>query len=62
MATINYIIEREDMAGGHGANFIIALSAKSMEVRPVFQAIMIGYYSNKGISFVTEGYSVKGKR
>lgn len=60
MATINYVIQRDDDTGGHGANFIVALNARNDTVKPVIQAIMIGYFSNKGISFITEGYSIIG--
>ncbi len=58
MATVNYVVERDDDTGGHGANFIVALSAKNNAAKPIIQAVMIGQYSNKGISFVTDGYSI----
>ncbi|WP_425392380.1 DUF3124 domain-containing protein [Ekhidna sp.] len=59
MATINYVIEREDNSGGSGANFIVKISAKNSTVKPIIQAIMIGQYGNKGFSFTTDGYSIK---
>ncbi|MEQ9008954.1 MAG: DUF3124 domain-containing protein [Ekhidna sp.] len=59
MATINYVIEREDDAGGSGANFIVKLSAKSTNVRPLIQAVMVGQNGNKGFAFSTDGYSLK---
>ena len=63
MATVNYVIEKDDDTGGHGANFIIALSSKNQNIaRPVIQAIMIGQNGNKGFSFVTDGYSVKSSK
>ena len=40
-------------------NFIVALNAKSSNVKPLIQAIMIGQYSNKGFAFSTDGYSIK---
>lgn len=60
MASINYVIEKEDDTGGSGANFIVALSAKNKYIKPIIQAIMIGENGeNKGFSFSTDGYSVK---
>ena len=59
MATVNYVIEREDDSGGSGANFIVKLSAKSEKVKPIIQAVMIGHVGNKGFAFSTDGYSIK---
>jgi hypothetical protein len=60
MATVNYVIEKEDEAGGSGANFIVALSARNKNVKPVIQAIMIGGTGgNQLFSFSTDGYSIK---
>ncbi|MGB1207334.1 MAG: DUF3124 domain-containing protein [Chitinophagales bacterium] len=58
MGTVNYVIEKNDDTGGSGANFIVALNAKSKNVRPLIQAIMIGEHANKGFSFSTDGYSL----
>ncbi len=58
MATVNYVIEREDDTGGPGANFIVSLSAKKSNVKPLIQAIMIGKTGNKAFAFDTDGYSV----
>ncbi len=59
MATINYVIEREDSSGGSGANFIVRLSAKNKNIKPLIQAIMVGQNGNKGFAFSTDGYSIK---
>lgn len=62
MATINYVIEKEDNIGGSGANFIIELRSKSYDISPLIQAIMIGQSSNKSFAFSTDGYSIKPKK
>lgn len=62
MATVNYVIEKEDNVGGSGANFIIELRSKSTDINPLIQAIMIGQLSNKSFSFSTDGYSIKPKK
>ncbi len=59
MATINYVIEREDESGGAGANFIVDMRARSALMTPVVQSIMFGEYSNKAFSFLSEGYVVE---
>ncbi|SFD03469.1 Protein of unknown function [Algibacter pectinivorans] len=61
MATVNYVIEKEDTSGGSGANFIVEVSAKNRNTRPLIQAIMIGQFNNKSFSFSTDGYSISDK-
>jgi len=63
MASINYVIEKEDDTGGSGANFIVTLSGKNAYTLPIVQAIMIGENGeNKGFSFSTDGYSIKKRQ
>jgi len=59
MATVNYVVEREDTAGGHGANFIVNLSSENGNIKPLVQAIMIGMSGNKGFSFLTDAYPIE---
>lgn len=59
MATLNYVVEKEDDTGGAGANFIIELSANSVDVKPLIQAIMVESSGNKAFAFSTDGYSIK---
>ncbi len=59
MATVNYVIDREDDSGGWGANFIVALSAKNPDMKPLIQAVMIGHTGNRNFAFSTDGYSIK---
>lgn len=58
MATVNYVIEKEDTSGGSGANFIVILNSDK-EVKPLIQAIMIGEMGNKSFAFSTDGYSIE---
>ena len=58
MGTVNYVIEKDDDTGGPGANFIVELNAKNINIRPLIQAVMIGENGNKGFSFATDGYSI----
>lgn len=58
MATLNYIVEKEEDKGGSGANFIIEVEGIDDTVKPVIEAVMIGNFSNKGFAFSTEGTPV----
>ncbi|MGE6475234.1 DUF3124 domain-containing protein [Psychrobacter sp. NPDC078631] len=58
MATLNYIVEKEENKGGSGANFIIEVEGIDETVKPVIEAVMIGNFSNKGFAFSTEGTPV----
>lgn len=58
MATLNYIVEKEEDKGGSGANFIIEVEGIDETVRPVIEAVMIGNFSNKGFAFSTQGTPV----
>ena len=58
MATLNYIVEKEEDKGGSGANFIIEVEGVDETVKPVIEAVMIGNFSNKGFAFSTEGTPV----
>ncbi len=58
MATVNYVIEREDTSGGPGANFIVKLYSNN-KIKPLIQAVMIGENGNKGFAFSTDGYSIE---
>ena len=58
MATVNYVIDRDDDSGGSGAHFVVDIHAKSPQVRPLVQAIMVGEYSNKAFAFDSDGYII----
>ena len=57
MATLDYIVEKEDK-GGSGANFIIEVEGIDETVTPVIEAVMVGNFSNKAFAFSTEGTPV----
>ncbi|GAA0309641.1 DUF3124 domain-containing protein [Psychrobacter aestuarii] len=59
MATLNYIVEKEEDKGGSGANFIITVEGVDKSVTPVIEAVMVGNFSNKGFAFATEGTPIE---
>ncbi|OAB79942.1 DUF3124 domain-containing protein [Cochleicola gelatinilyticus] len=57
LETIDYVIDEEDEVGGSGANFLITWGANK-NLKPVFQAVMVGGIGQQGITFTTEGTTV----
>ena len=57
MQSIDYVIDRDDVSGGSGANFLVTWGARK-DTRPIFQAVMIGTSGQHGLSFVTDGVSI----
>lgn len=56
LETIEFLVERHDITGGSGANFIVEWRAGSAGVEPPFiEAIMVGRSGTNAISFVSPG-------
>jgi hypothetical protein len=53
LASVRYVIGEGDKAGGSGANFIVAWHADQPVVAPVVESVMIGTYTQQGISFTS---------
>lgn len=58
METIEIVIEEEDTEGGSGANFIFDWAVKDDKNPPLFEAVMISTYGQKGFSFATKGIRI----
>lgn len=59
LATTEFLISREDSAGGSGANFLVDWVAEQPVSEPVIEAVMIDTSEQQGISFVCRGVVVK---
>jgi hypothetical protein len=59
MATLEFVIERRDTAGGSGANFIVDWGSPEPIAEPVMEAIMLGQTGSAGISFVSQGRPIR---
>lgn len=57
MESIDYVIEQQDTSGGSGANFIIDWYSKK-QLKPLFQAVMVGGLGAQAFSFTTDGIEV----
>jgi hypothetical protein len=59
MQSLEYVIEEDDNEGGTGANFIVNWGTNGFQAKPIFQGIMISTNGQQGISFSTDGVSIK---
>ena len=59
MATVEYVVKRDDIAGGPGANFVIEWAGPADMDDPIVEAVMIGQSGHAGFSFISEGKRVQ---
>ena len=59
MATVEFVINRNDTAGGPGANFVIEWAGPKDMDDPIVEAVMIGQSGHAGFSFTSTGKSIQ---
>ncbi len=59
MATVEYLVKRDDTAGGPGANFVIEWAGPKDLDEPIVEAVMIGQSGHAGFSFTSTGKSIQ---
>jgi Protein of unknown function (DUF3124) len=59
LQTTNVVIERGNVTGGPGANFLVEWQGNSETVSPLIEAVMVNAASNLGIAFTTSGKVVR---
>lgn len=59
MESKRFVIPERDRTGGSGANFIVEWAAEKPVNAPIVESIMIGTYSQQGISFTSRGQSIR---
>lgn len=62
LASTDFVVERTDVSGGLGANFIVDWVAETEVSEPVVEAVMISAVSSQGISFVSPGRVIKNHK
>jgi hypothetical protein len=55
LATAEFLVEKQDIEGGSGANFIVMWDAKKPVYEPLIEAVMVGFADAKSISFTSPG-------
>ncbi|MFC5077726.1 hypothetical protein VTH8203_02233 [Vibrio thalassae] len=53
MSSSEYLVEKREVSGGAGANFLIQWSNPNQASAPIFEAVMIGSGHGKDISFTS---------
>jgi len=59
MASVEYVVKRDDTAGGPGANFVIEWAGPKDMDEPIVEAVMIGQSGHAGFSFISTGKSIQ---
>ena len=61
LSSVEFVVQRTDVAGGPGANFLIRWKGPSGVDAPLIEAVMLGQSGNAGISFTSAGRVVKSE-
>jgi hypothetical protein len=59
LETVEIVIDQKDKEGGSGANFLFDWSIKPGSNEPHFECVMISTYGQQGLSFTTQGITLK---
>jgi hypothetical protein len=59
LASVEFVIQRSDAAGGPGANFLIRWNGPANIDQPLIEAVMFGQSGNAGVSFTSRGQVVR---
>ena len=62
LATAEFLVEKQDIDGGSGANFIVVWDAKEPVYEPLIEAVMVGFAGTKSISFTSPGRALIERR
>ena len=54
METVEFLVERRDVAGGSGANFVIQWESAAPVSPPLVQALHVELQTNRAIVFTTD--------
>ena len=55
LATAEFLVEKRDIRGGSGANFIVIWDADEPVYEPLIEAVMVGFADANSISFTSPG-------
>ena len=59
LGSVEFVVQRADVAGGPGANFLVGWAGPANIDEPLIEAVMVGQAGNAGISFTSRGQRVK---
>jgi len=59
LATIEFLVEKQDIKGGSGANFIVKWISKTAVSEPIIEAVMVGGDESENLSFIRQGVLIQ---
>jgi Protein of unknown function (DUF3124) len=62
LASKDFFVQRSDISGGLGANFIVEWVAQTEISEPIVEAIMIATEFQQGVSFISPGKVIKTQK
>ena len=62
LASTDFLVERRDMAGGVGANFLVEWVAEEMVTEPLIEAVMVNAEGGQAFAFARPGYPIASVR
>ena len=60
LESIEFLVEKSDVSGGSGANFIVVWAAETPVNEPMIEAVMIGFRGGNSISMIRAGTPIEG--
>ena len=60
LASTEFLVEKSDVSGGSGANFIVVWAAETPVNEPMIEAVMIGFHGGNSISMIRPGTPIEG--
>ncbi len=61
LASTDFVVDKNDISGGSGANFIVEWVAETEISEPIVEAVMIGSTLQQGISWISPGKVIKSQ-
>ena len=62
LASAEFLVEKQDIHGGSGANFIVVWDANESVYEPLIEAVMVGFADANSISFTSPGRALIERR
>ena len=60
LESTEFLVEKSDVTGGSGANFIVVWAAETPVNEPIIEAVMIAFHGTNSISMIRSGTPIEG--
>lgn len=61
LESIEFLVEKQDISGGSGANFVVEWAADTVVNEPMIETVMIGFNGSNSISLIRAGIPIDEK-